>query len=337
MTKTVIHLVDDASPGGVTRVLEHIATCPTLSRHHRHEVHTLRRGRLGAPRFSADVIVSHFSVSWVNLPMLTALRALHPDAALIHVEHSYTEAFVACHAVPRRRFTALMRVAYALFDRIVAVSEPQADWIQRRGFAPRERVVVINPVVDLGPFLALAPRTDAAPRVFGLIGRLDPQKGFDIALRAFRAAAPSDARLVIAGTGPERESLERLAAGDPRIRFAGWAERPEMAMEACDAVLMPSRWEAYGLVALEAQAAGRLVVTADTDGLAEHIRAGAVGVGANSVAAWSDTLRVLGSGHHAERILMARFRARAAQRRFADAWLALFARPLADATTARAA
>ncbi len=323
MTQTVIHLVDDTSPGGVTRVLDHIAKSPALARRHRHEVRTVRRGRLGAPRLGADVIVSHLSVSWANLPMLTALRALNPAARLIHVEHSYTEAFVASHAVPRRRFRTLMRVAYALFDRIAAVSGRQADWIVRAGFALEDRVIVINPVVDLGPFLALEPRLDAAPRVFGLIGRLDVQKGFDIAIRAFREAAPSDATLLVVGEGPERAALETLAAGDPRIRFMGWAPQPQTAVAACDAVLMPSRWEAFGLVALEAQAAGRLVAVAQADGMTEHVRRGAVGVGQNSVAGWADTLRSLCRSAHAERILAARFRARAAQARFEQDWLGM--------------
>lgn len=323
MTQTVIHLVDDSSPGGVARVLNHIATSPALARRHRHEVCTLRRGGLTAPRLSADIIVSHLSVSWANLPMLTALRALNPEARLIHVEHSYTEAFVANHAVPRRRFRTLMRVAYALFDRIAPVSGPQAAWITRAGFAPEDRVSVVNPVVDLGPFLALEPRIEAAPRVFGLIGRLDVQKGFDIAIRAFREAAPADATLLVVGEGPERAALEALAAGDPRIRFMGWAERPEAAVAACDAVLMPSRWEAFGLVALEAQAAGRLVAVAETDGMAEHVRRGAVGVGQNSVAGWADVLRSLCRSAQAERILAARYRARAAQTRFGRDWLCL--------------
>lgn len=323
MIQTVIHLVDDTSPGGVTRVLEHIAKAPALARRHRHEVRTIGRGRLGAPRLAADVIVSHLSLSWANLPMLTALRALNPESRLIHVEHSYTEAFVASHAVPRDRFRTLMRVAYALFDRIAAVSGPQAGWIVRAGFAPKDRVTVINPVVDLGPFLALEPSVDAAPRVFGLIGRFDVQKGFDIAIRAFREAAPVDATLLVVGEGPERTALEALADGDLRIRFLGWAKRPEAAVAACDAVLMPSRWEAFGLAALEAQAAGRLVAVAQIDGMAEHVRRGALGVGQNSVAGWADTLRSLCRSAQAERILAARFRARAAQARFEQDWLGI--------------
>lgn len=337
MTQHVIHLVDDASPGGVTRMLDCIANSPALGRSHRHEVRILRRGGLSAPRLEADVIVSHLSVNWANLPMFTMLRALHPQTPLLHVEHSYTEAFVAGHLVPRGRFAALMRVTYAMFDRIVAVSAPQADWIRRRGFAPASRVVTINPGVDLGPFLALAPQLDVLPRVFGLIGRLDAQKGFDIAIRAFRSAAAADQSLLIFGEGPERGRLEALAKGDPRIRFMGWAADPAAAMAACDAVLMPSRWEAFGLVALEAQAAGRLVVVSGVDGLAEHLRGGAVSVGANTSAAWGETLSRLSRSPHAERVMRGRIRGREAAGEFARAWQALLREVSAPVSVARAA
>ncbi|MEL6217357.1 MAG: glycosyltransferase family 4 protein [Pseudomonadota bacterium] len=325
MTQTVIHLVDDSSPGGVTRVLEHMARSPSLGRDHRHKTHVVRRGSLSAPRLQADIIISHLSVSWSNLPMFTALRALNADVPVIHVEHSYTEAFVAGHAVPRRRFGTLMRVVYAMFDRIVAVSGPQAEWILRRGFAPRERVSTITPCADLGPFLALAPNLETVPRVYGLIGRLDTQKGFDIAIRAFCDRVRPDERLLVFGEGPERGRLEELASGDERVCFMGWASNAADAMEACDAVLMPSRWEAFGLVALEAQAAGRPLAVSTVDGMAEHIRSGAVAVGAQTADAWGDAIARLRETTHADHVLRGRMRGRAAAEQFERQWLRLFA------------
>lgn len=337
MTPTIIHLVDDASPGGVMRMLEHMRSAPGLRREASHRLHVMRRGRLGAPRLEADVIVSHLAVTWANLPMFTALRALNPTVPLIHVEHSYTEAFVAAKMVPRRRFGTLMRVAFSVFDRIVAVSDPQAVWLERRGFVPASRLSVINPSVDLDPFLALAPRHLTRPRAFGLIGRLDEQKGFDIAIRGFRAGAAADSSLLVFGEGAERARLEALAEGDPRIRFLGWAEKPAAAVGACDAVLMPSRWEAFGLVALEAQAAGRLLLTSAVDGMAEHARGGAMVIGANTAEAWAEAIGRLGSENHAERILRGRFRAKTAAHQFAHAWEALFAALLLPAAYDRAA
>ena len=74
-------------------------------------------------------------------------------------------------------------------------------------------------------------------------------------IRAVTEIRDASLRLEIFGTGAEEESLRALAKGDERITFHGHAISPEAAMRAVDLVAMPSRWEAYGLVALEARAA----------------------------------------------------------------------------------
>ena len=88
------------------------------------------------------------------------------------------------------------------------------------------------------------------------------------------------------GTGSEEEKLRTLAAGDPRIKFQGFAEDPVAAMGSVDAVVMPSRWEAYGLVAIEALAARRLVFVNDIDGLRDHLSLGARVVPTEMLGAW---------------------------------------------------
>ena len=70
----------------------------------------------------------------------------------------------------------------------------------------------------------------------------------------------------------------RLANGDPRIEFKGFAPAPVAAMAAVDIVAMPSRWEAYGLVAIEALAAKRNLLVSSIDGLKDHLEKGAQAV-----------------------------------------------------------
>lgn len=322
MTRTIVHLLDDASPGGITRMLEHLTGDPVLARTGRHEVRVLRRGALAATRLDADVVVSHLAVSWANLALLTSLRAMNPATPLVHVEHHYTERFVAANVPARRRFEALMGTAFALFDRVVAVSEPQRAWIVRRGFVPARKIEVIEPCVDLAPFLAIDPSFDGPLRRFALLGRLDTQKGFDVALSAFRAVAGANESLAVCGEGPERERLVRLAAGDPRIAFTGWRP-PAEALADVDAVLVPSRWEAFGLVALEAQAAGRLVLTSGVDGLARTLRHGAVEVAPMTREAWAEAISAACGMDRASGALRGRARARAASGAFAACWTRL--------------
>ena len=105
-------------------------------------------------------------------------------------------------------------------------------------------------------------------------GRLDPRKGFDVAIRALRGI---DADLVITGSGEERERLEALARAEGvegNVRFAGRLPIPELAelVASCDCYLFPTlEHEASGLVLLEAMSAGIPVIAARQGATAEAI------------------------------------------------------------------
>lgn len=284
----ILHLVDDATPGGVTRVLQQIRSCPRMARDARHEVlGVARKGNL--PTLQADVIVSHLAISWRSLPALIAFRARHAGAPLVHVEHSYTEAFTALNVPFKGRFFTLLRTAYALFDRIIAVSEPQAAWLSRRGLVRADLLQVIAPTVDLSAFRALA-APQGIPRRIGAIGRLHRQKGFDVLIDAVRSLPDPEISLHIHGTGIEDAALQERAKGDPRIVFHGHSPDPAAVMASLDIIAMPSRWEAFGLVALEARAARRPVVSSGVDGLADSAGSQALVVSAPSAEAWADAL-----------------------------------------------
>lgn len=282
----VLHLIDDASPGGVMRVVDHFLQSPAFADTSVHRVARLSRNRWEFDSSGVDLVVSHMTLNWRNFPTRTRMRAQHPGLAMVHVEHSYTQGFVAQKVLNRNRFYAMLRSGYGLFDHVVAVSRAQRDWVVARDLAPRGRISAIQSAVDLGPFAAL-PRPRSEARVFGLMGRLTPCKGFDIAIRAFRACPGTGLRLRIFGDGPERARLQALAASDPRITFQGHSNDPAAAMESIDALLVPSRWESFGLVACEALAARRQVIVAPTDGLRDHVEAGAFQVYDHSIPAWS--------------------------------------------------
>jgi glycosyltransferase involved in cell wall biosynthesis len=113
------------------------------------------------------------------------------------------------------------------------------------------------------------------------VGRIDRQKGVDVAIRAV-ARLPKTAALSIWGTGDDRyiEEMRRLAAklgvGD-RVRFEGWADPDRLThiYADADAVLFPVRWEEpFGLVPLEAMGVGRPVVSTARGGTTEFVRDG---------------------------------------------------------------
>ena len=112
--------------------------------------------------------------------------------------------------------------------------------------------------------------------MIGCMGRLVRGKGFEDALVAAKEVLSKGARLRIAGDGPERRSLERLAAelGVARdVEFPGWVDDAHGFWASCDVAVVPSReWiESFGLSAVEAMASGRPVIATRNGGLPEVV------------------------------------------------------------------
>ena len=267
--KKILHLVDDTTAGGVMRMLDHLLAQSDLSGVVEQKVLKVKRTAFSWGKLNADVIVSHVVPSWRSLPAFSALRAMHLDTRLVHVEHSYTRAFTTLNVPHKRRFFAMLRVIYSFFDQVVAVSHAQSDWIKERRLAASEKLTVVPPTVDLEQ-LSRKTMPPKSKTTIGAIGRLEQQKGFDVLIQGFRSTQMPEARLLIFGEGSQRSYLEELAEGDPRIEFRGHAEDPAAAYQAVDIVAIPSRWEAYGLVLDEALAAGRTVLASKVDGLRDR-------------------------------------------------------------------
>ena len=117
--------------------------------------------------------------------------------------------------------------------------------------------------------------------IFAAWGRQVPQKGLDLLIDAFaivRSVIPN-AILRIGGDGPEHERLRELAG--PGVEFAGPLDRAgvQSLLDRSRVVVVPSRLEPFGIVAVEAMAAGRTVVWSTNGGLADAT--GGLGVSAD--------------------------------------------------------
>lgn len=287
-----------------------------------HEVIASAGGLSRPPRTNADVIVSHMGLSRRNLPFYAALRARNPGTALVYVEHGYSEAFMESEVRGKGRFRLLLGASRYLFDRVVTISTAQDAWLRRFARLDPKRTHLIRSCVDLGAFLAL-PAPPPEVRRIGAIGRLHRQKGFDVLVRAFRRVERPDVSLEVFGAGEESDALVALAEGDRRIVFHGHSPDPVRAMAAVDAVAMPSRWEPYGLVALEAMAAGRPLLVAPIDGMLDHVEAGAFPVPDLTPEAWGRALTDLSGGEELCDTSGARDYAEGAEARFVAGWRSL--------------
>lgn len=115
------------------------------------------------------------------------------------------------------------------------------------------------------------------------VARLVRQKGLDILIQAMRPIKDSvpDARLLLAGDGPERPALERLARDlglADSVRFLGHRDDVDHLMRRAWVLVHPSRWEGFGLVLLEAMKQGMPVVAARVSAVPEIVVPGATGL-----------------------------------------------------------
>jgi len=179
-------------------------------------------------------------------------------------------------------------------DRIIAVSELVRDRFVRDYFYPPSKVHVVRNGVstrdfarnaNLGNGFRARHRIGEGVFVFGMITRLNPVKGIDIALRALRLMLlGQDLRrpvhLVVAGEGADREKLEELAKElgvRGHVTFAGFLREPREALSAYDALLFPSRLEGLPLGLLEGMAAGCIPIVTSISGMPEVVNSAEIG------------------------------------------------------------
>ena len=146
-----------------------------------------------------------------------------------------------------------------------------AEYLQSFGVADK-RIAIAPNAIDTAIFGegANTAREGRAPEscTFLYVGRLDPEKGLDVLLRAFEHVP---GRLVVVGSGSEERRLRAVAS--ERVRFLGPLDRDELVAwyAAADAFVLPSRSEPWGIVLNEAAAAGLPLVATEEVGAAHDL------------------------------------------------------------------
>lgn len=192
---------------------------------------------------------------------------------LVHTEHN---------TYNRRRDIAALRPIerriYARFDAIVCISDgvhhALANWLGT-GFDQERLVTIPNGARLFATREASASRVDGRGLTIISIGSLSRQKGFDISLAAVAKARFLVERYIIVGQGSCRQMLEAQVrdlglAGV--VEMVGWQDNIEDWLGQADLMLIPSRWEGFGLVAIEALSTGLPVVASDVSGLGDILR-----------------------------------------------------------------
>ena len=278
--------VDRSAPVSVTRVPGRpdwlpITALPTVVRR--------------AAGLRADVAVH---AQWQTVPASALARGLtgYPRR-IVCAAHGRELLFNPLSGLPggRAAYDRLRRWALAQPDALLPVSRYTAGLLRDQG-VPSSRLRVVPNGTNPERFRprggpALRDRLGIGTRPMLLtVGRLVPRKGIDTVLRALPRVAASvpEVRYVVAGTGPDRDRLERLAVRQgvrDRVHFVGHVPDDALPVyySAADLFVMPAREappdvEGFGLVFLEANACGTPAVGARAGGVPDAIVDGETGL-----------------------------------------------------------
>jgi phosphatidylinositol alpha-mannosyltransferase len=219
-----------------------------------------------------DIIHVHEPVA-PSTGMFAVQRANAPVVATFHsnVPEDWPQGLMYRMAVP------LVRPVWNRIDHRLAVSSAARDSVQARlGGLPIE---ILPNGIDVQRFAAAAPARLRPGRHLLFVGRLEPRKGFPVIVRAFAhlARRHRDLRLLVVGAGDDDALDELPEAVRSRVEMLGRVPDSRLPglYQAADLFVSPALGgESFGIVLVEAMAAGLPVVASDIDGYRDVVRHG---------------------------------------------------------------
>lgn len=178
------------------------------------------------------------------------------------------------HILSPLKETLLHRWLYKKIDRVISVSQAVKN---RISVFPSEKITVIHNGIDINVFYAAKPgmlrkelNLSPATKIVGMVGRVHPSKGHATFLESIPAIVSQypDVVFVIVGDGEYVTQLKKINAP---VHFLGKRNNIPEIMKDLDVFVMASLNEPFGLVTVEAMAAGAVVVAANSGGTAEII------------------------------------------------------------------
>lgn len=306
--------VNDLPPGGTSGTEVHLALLVDGLRDRGHDVEVFSlppragMGKLAdvwdprsrralseqAAAFRPDVLHLHNVVRELSVSVLTAAPGT-PRVLTVHDGRLLGDADGqggALRAYQRGRARLDAAVVRRRADLVLAVSAPLADRLRAAGFSR---------VRETGTWAAppsVAPQPPATSTDLLFVGRLDPDKGVEVLVRAFERVQHPTARLLLAGSGSLAPSLPQAAAvRSGRVVLLGAVDRAAVSslMGTARAVVAPSlpgrRPEGAPLVLAEALVHGRPVVVSDDPGSVWIAGDAGIAVPAGDVSALSRALQ----------------------------------------------
>jgi glycosyltransferase involved in cell wall biosynthesis len=224
--------------------------------------------------FRPDIVHAHSTFAGIIVRAIGVLPGRFPP--IIYCPHGWV---FDMETLGQFRHPArwLERMLSPFCSSIVAISQHEYRQGLKAGISANRMVVIENGISSQTPPIVPTEWVDPRTKVL-FVGRLDRQKGVDILLKA---AAELDGKAVFRVIGAHVTNKTEIVATLPaNVELLGWKSPEEIAghLAVCDVVAMPSRWEGFGLVALEAMRASKPVIASAVGGLQSVVSDGKTGL-----------------------------------------------------------
>lgn len=220
-------------------------------------------------KINPDII--HVHSSWaglfVRLPYLFKKRKIK----IIYSSHGW--AFLMDTSMILKKVYAFIECILSLVtDVIINISQYEQDQAIQYGLNENKLIMIYNGVEDVKVQLKMhASEMNSQEINLLFVGRIDYQKGLDLFLATYYQEPFTGIHLYVIG----ESLLDNVKMNnDEKTTYLGWVENKELDAyyQECDAVIMPSRWEGFGLVAIESMRNSKPVIVSNRGALPELVQ-----------------------------------------------------------------
>jgi len=300
----VLHLIDHMGMGGAQRIVSKMTESPSTS------VHSLRRAEDTIDTNGKSSSVTDSS-SRYNLRCLidVYMRSAEGSFDILHCHLLKSKIVGAAIKLFSRKdfdvvfhehgrifkeglfYSTFLRMTRKLVDGHIAVSEKAVSLMDKNGSIPSKEIEVLYNFADRSDFdpenavennledeiVKASSSLSEKEFLVGFAGRIIERKGWRTLVSASEKMG-EDVGILMAGTGPEKELLERKVLERDNILYLGYIEDIRQLLGNIDCLVLPSQWDPCPMIFFEAQAMGVPVVCSDVSSVNELIEDGKNGV-----------------------------------------------------------
>lgn len=220
-------------------------------------------------KFKPDIV--HLHSSFAGVIGRVCLFALWPFVRpkVVYCPHAFS--FLMETSGGKKKVYALIeKLLLPMTDAIICVSDYEANQARLSGIKSKKLFVIHNGVAER-PSIVRRNKSENEAIELLFVGRFDYQKGYDLLIKAMHKIHDAPLKLTVIGDAVHgKETIETL----PGAVYTGWLNASQMEpwfMQA-DALIIPSRWEGFAMVPLEAMSYGLPVIASDATSLPEVVK-----------------------------------------------------------------